>query len=92
MTAVKYLVQGSVRGVVGVYDSAEQAHQAKARDARRCKRMGGGAYSDAKVWRVEAESIKSRGAQSLMLGAGMRVYGCEGLVSVTASFEGEVCV
>lgn len=47
-----YIVRGPVRGFISRHRSEYRARCAVMRDRRQCESLGGGAYSDAKVYAV----------------------------------------
>jgi hypothetical protein len=49
---VRYIVRGNVRGLISRHRTESAARKSAARDARACASLGGGAYSDARVYAV----------------------------------------
>lgn len=50
----KFVVRGAVRGFISYHRFETRAHQAAIKDRVACRGLGGGAYSDAKVYAVHA--------------------------------------
>jgi hypothetical protein len=48
--SVKFIVRGSVRGLISTHRSLSKALASESRDRRQCSRLGGGSYSDATVY------------------------------------------
>jgi hypothetical protein len=50
-----FVVRGPVRGLISRHRTESAAHRSAAKDQRQCRSLGGGAYSDAKVYAVHAD-------------------------------------
>ena len=49
-----FIVRGAVRGYLSSHRVEDRAHLAAIKDRKICRRLGGGAYSDARVFAVHA--------------------------------------
>lgn len=55
-----YFVWGNVRGrIPGKFRKEDRAHLAAQKDRRACQRLGGGAYSDVKVYARYKSGLRS---------------------------------
>ena len=61
---INYIVVGSVRGHLGEFESIDDAYDCMLRDHDKCRALGGGAYSDARVLYTET-SDEAREAREL---------------------------
>ena len=50
---INYIVVGSVRGHLGDFECIDDAYDCVLRDQDNCRALGGGAYSDARVFYTE---------------------------------------
>lgn len=54
----RYIVYGSVRGMVSKHRTAAGAERSLAADRRGCRSLGGGAYSDARVYVIDRAGVE----------------------------------
>ena len=54
---MKYIVKGSVRGTISKHNALSAAIRSMRKDQKQCRKLGGGAYSDARVQRADGEDL-----------------------------------
>jgi len=64
-TRINYVVQGSVRGHVSNHRTLEAAIKSMHKDWDSCSKLGGGSYSDAKIYEVLHGASGATGRQQL---------------------------